>query len=87
MLIGAVFAKLLCLPALGLLLFTLFQFSPEVFLTGLLLLACPTAAISYVLATEMKGGPEFIVTTISISTLVSAVSFALWMETALWLNS
>lgn len=85
MLIGAVFTKLFCLPALGLLLFSLFRFPTESFLPGLLLLACPTAAISYVLATEMKGDPEFIVTTISVSTLVSAVSFTVWMEMALWL--
>ena len=86
MVFGAVFTKLFCLPAFGLFLYTIFRFPAENFLPGLLLLSCPTAAITYVMAKEMKGDPDFIVTTISVSTLLSAVSFTVWMEMALWLN-
>ncbi len=86
MVVGAVFIKLFCLPALGLCLYSIFRFPQESFLPGLLLLSCPTAAITYVMAKEMKGDPDFIVSTISVSTLLSAVSFAVWMGMALWLN-
>lgn len=81
--LGAVFVKLFCLPAFGLFLFSMFQLPTEYYLPGLLLLSCPTATITYVMAKEMKGDPDFVVTAISVSTLVSAVSFTMWMEMAL----
>ncbi len=80
---GAVFMKLFFLPALGLLIFKLFEFPAENYLPGLVLLACPIATVTYVMAKEMKGDPEFVVSTISASTLFSVISFTFWMEIVL----
>jgi predicted permease len=51
-------------------------------LPGLILLASPTATISYVMAKEMKGDADFAVAAISISTLLSAVTFTAWLNIA-----
>ncbi len=72
--------KLLLLPALGLGFFTLFGLPAKVYLPGLILLASPTATVVYVMAKEMNGDADFAVAAISGTTLLSAVTFFLWLN-------
>ena len=76
---GAVVIKLGILPAIGLMLYTYFNLKATEFLPGFILLACPTATIAYVMSKEMKADPDFAVSTISASTLLSAGTFTLWL--------
>ena len=77
--IGAVFFKLVLLPALGLLLFGLCHLRAEDYLPAVILLSSPTATVAYVMAREMHGDAEFTVATISASTLFSSLTFMLWL--------
>ena len=79
---GAILIKLMVLPGLGLLLFRVFGVSPAEYLPGLILLAAPTATVTYVLAREMHGAPEFAAASVSASTLLSAVTFSFWLMIA-----
>lgn len=74
--------KLVLLPGLGLTLYRLFGLPLNDYLPGLILLASPTATISYVMAKEMNGDTDFAVATISISTILSAVTFFVWLNIA-----
>jgi predicted permease len=46
------------------------------------LLASPTATVTYVMAKEMKGDSEFAVAAISLHTLLSAITFSIWLNVA-----
>lgn len=72
--------KLMILPGTGMILYRLFGLSPQEYLPGLILLASPTATISYVMAKEMNGDADFAVTAISASTMLSALTFFLWLN-------
>jgi len=74
--------KLVLMPALGYGLFRMFGLASQDFLPGLILLASPAATISYVMAKEMGGDPNFAVASISASTLLSSVTFTLWLKIA-----
>lgn len=74
--------KLLLLPAVGLAGFHLLHTSPQDYLPGLILLASPTATLTYVMAKEIGGDPDLAVSTISINTMLSAVTFTLWLKVA-----
>jgi len=74
--------KLLVLPGLGYIFFGLFGLSASSYLPGLILLAAPTATISYVMAREMNGDTEFAVAAISTNTLLSALTFLIWLNLA-----
>lgn len=74
--------KLMVLPALGFALYLVSGLSPEVYLPGLILLASPTATVTFVMANEMKGDPDFAVAAISASTLLSAITFTVWLNFA-----
>jgi hypothetical protein len=71
--------KLLLLPAIGFAFFRLLDFGSIEYLPALILLASPTATVSYVMATEMAGDADLATAAISITTLVSAVTFILWL--------
>jgi predicted permease len=77
--LGSVAIKLMVLPGIGLLLYHGVQLPPADYLPGLILLASPTATITYVMAREMHGDADFAVAAISASTLVSAATFSLWL--------
>jgi predicted permease len=49
------------------------------YLPALILLASPTATVSYVMALEMAGDADLATAAISITTLASAVTFTLWL--------
>jgi malate permease and related proteins len=77
--LGTGFMKLLALPALGIGLYHWLGLSPEQFLPGLILLASPTATITYVMAGEMEGSTELASAAISLNTLISAGTFVFWL--------
>jgi predicted permease len=79
---GAGFLKLIALPGVGYLLYVWAGLSPVDYLPGLILLAAPTATLTYVMATEMGGDTELAVAAISLNTLLSAVTFVLWLGVA-----
>jgi predicted permease len=72
--------KLLLLPATGLILFHLLNLHRIEYLPALILLASPTATVSYVMASEMAGDADMATAAISVTTLVSAVTFTLWLS-------
>jgi predicted permease len=76
----SVLLKLILLPALGWAGFALLSINPVDYLPALILLASPTATIVYVMGNEMHGNPDLATATISISTLVSALTFSFWLK-------
>ncbi|MBA3010454.1 MAG: AEC family transporter [Proteobacteria bacterium] len=78
--LAASLLKLLALPGLGLLIFTLFSLPVVEFLPAFILLASPTATLTFVMAKEMNGDPDFAVAAISGCTLLSGVSFSVWLH-------
>ncbi len=72
--------KLIILPLTGFLFFRIFKVPAEYQLSGLILLAAPSATISYVMAVELKGDPGFAATNISASTLFSALTYVFWLS-------
>lgn len=77
--------KLVVLPATGLFLFLFWGLDVEIFLPGLILLAAPSATISYIMAMEMDGDTQFAVAAISASTLFSALTYSVWLYLAVFL--
>lgn len=73
------FFKLLVLPSLGLLAFIWFDVSASQFLPAIILLASPTATVTYVMAGEMNGSPDLATAAISLTTLISCVTFVFWL--------
>lgn len=76
------FIKLFLLPALGFILYRLSDVALQGYLPGLILLASPTATITYVMAKEMNGDTDFAVAALSTSTILSAMTFSLWLHIA-----
>lgn len=74
--------KLLILPGTGFILYRSIHLTPQEYAPGLILLASPTATLTYVMAKEMNGDADFSVAAISASTLLSAVTFFLWLNLA-----
>jgi hypothetical protein len=71
--------KLAVLPAMGLGCFLWLGLSPEEFLPGFILLAAPTATVTYIMAGEMNGSTELAAATVSLNTLLSAATYLLWL--------
>jgi predicted permease len=74
------FLKLILMPAIGFSLFRLLNVMPEAYLPGIILLASPTATVTYVMAKEMQGDSDFAVAAISLNTLLSAVTYTIWLS-------
>jgi predicted permease len=72
--------KLILLPGTGFILYRAFDVLPEAYLPGVILLASPTATVTYVMAREMQGDSEFAVAAISLSTLLSAITYSIWLS-------
>ena len=72
--------KLLLMPACGLMLFRLFNVDSEWVLPAIILLAAPTATVTYVMAKEMHGDSDFAVVAISVNTLLSAITYTIWLS-------
>ncbi|MBW2238480.1 MAG: AEC family transporter [Deltaproteobacteria bacterium] len=76
------FLKLALLPGLGVIFYRLFHVDPQGYLPGLILLASPTATLTYVMAKEMNGDEDFAVAALSVCTMLSAVTFSIWLHIA-----
>jgi hypothetical protein len=74
--------KLILLPGLGFFLYRMFDIKLQDYLPGLILLAAPTATLTYVMAKEMNGDSDFAVAALSFCTLLSAVTFSIWLHIA-----
>ena len=74
--------KLILLPGLGLILYRSCNLALQDYLPGLILLASPSATLTYVMAKEMNGDTDFAVAAISISTMLSAITFTIWLTLA-----
>jgi predicted permease len=71
--------KLGLTPAIGFALCGLLHIAVSDFMPAVILLASPTATVSYVMAREMEGDADAAVVAISLSTLLSAVTFIFWL--------
>ena len=76
------FLKLIILPTVGFAAFVAIGIPAVGYLPCIILLASPTATVSYVMAREMAGDVNFAVAAISINTLLSAVTFSMWLKVA-----
>ena len=74
--------KLLILPGIGFGVFRYLKLPPALYLPALILLASPTATLTYVMAREIGGDDNFAVGAISMSTLLSAITFTFWLRVA-----
>jgi predicted permease len=74
--------KLILLPGLGLIFYRSCNLALQDYLPGLILLASPSATLTYVMAKEMNGDTDFAVAAISISTMLSAITFSIWLTLA-----
>ena len=77
--LSAGFLKLFVLPALGIAIYRWWGLSNEEFLPALILLAAPSATVTYVMAVEMKGSPEQASASVSTNTLLSSVAYIFWL--------
>jgi predicted permease len=77
-----VFLKLVFMPAVGLVVCRFAGIGASAYLPGLILLASPTATVTYVMARELRGDADFAVASISASTLISAATFTFWLTVA-----
>jgi len=73
------FLKLVALPGLGLLLYYLAGLQTRAMVPGLILLGAPTATLTFVMAQEMGGEVDLAVASVSFSTIMSALTYALWL--------
>jgi len=72
--------KLLVMPGLGLVIFASFSIPVPEYLPAFILLASPTATLAFVMAKKMNGDPDFAVAAISGCTLLSGITFSLWLH-------
>jgi malate permease and related proteins len=74
------FLKLVVLPAMGLALFEILGITIRDFLPGFILLAAPTATVTYVMASELDGSPGQASAAVSLCTLLSSLSYIAWLS-------
>ncbi len=74
--------KLLLLPFFGYLLFRFLGVKSVLAETGLILMASPSATISYVMAVEMGGKEELAAAAVTVSTLLSIFTYTFWIAVA-----
>lgn len=74
--------KLFIVPGIGFVVFRYLKTPPALYLPALILLASPTATLAYVMAREIGGDEHLAVGAISMSTLLSALTFFFWLHVA-----
>ncbi len=72
--------KIILLPALAYITFLLLGDTSITAKATVILLACPSAAVTYVVAQSMGGDPDLANATIVISTIASIFTFVLWLQ-------
>ncbi len=80
LIIAAGVLKLLLLPAIGVGIYRWLSVSRLEMLPGVILLAAPTATVTYIMAGEMGGAPSLASGIISASTLLSGLSYFMWLS-------
>lgn len=78
--LGIALLKLAVMPLFGYILLTAWHIPQASILPGVILLASPPATVTYVMANELGGDPELAATSVSVLTLVSAVSYILLLS-------
>ena len=74
------FLKVMVAPAIGFVLFKFFSVHPKDYLPGLIILSSPSATLTYIMAKEIGGDPDFAVAAISICTIISGLTYGLWLS-------
>ena len=74
--------KLVLLPLVGYLAYLGFGLEREAYMPGLVLLATPSATVTYVMAAEMHGSPDLASATVTLNTILSALTYTLWLGLA-----
>ncbi|WP_457551512.1 AEC family transporter [Desulfobacula sp.] len=74
------FLKVIIAPAIGLLLFKFLSVHPDDYIPGLIILCSPTATLTYIMAKEIGGDPDFAVAAISICTIISGLTYGVWLS-------
>jgi len=73
-------SKLLLMPAVGWFLHSRLGLAPSFLAPLIILLASPTATVTYVMSREMKGDPAFAAAAVSLITLISALTYVFWLS-------
>ena len=71
--------KLLLLPLTGFLIFSAVGVARTQAATAVILLASPSATVTYVMASEMGGKPDLAAAAVTVSTVISIVTYMLWI--------
>jgi hypothetical protein len=74
--------KLLVLPLTGLILFRLLDVSHALAVPSIILLSSPSATISYVMSAEMGGDSDLAAAAVTISTVLSIITYTFWLSVA-----
>ena len=74
------FIKLVMLPGIALVLFSAWSMSGADRLPIMIILASPTATVAYVMAGEMGGDTDLAAAAISLCTILSSISFLIWLN-------
>jgi hypothetical protein len=78
--VGAGVLKLLFLPLVGLVFYGILRVPAAQFIPGLILLASPTATVTYVMASEMQGSTDLASAAVTMNTLASCLTFIFWLS-------
>ncbi|HJX14976.1 MAG TPA: hypothetical protein VJ386_04530, partial [Candidatus Deferrimicrobiaceae bacterium] len=71
--------KTLLLTAIAVALYRWMGLSGQDLRVGVIMMGCPTAVITYVMASQLKGDPDLAGTIIVLSTAASAVTISGWL--------
>jgi hypothetical protein len=71
--------KLLLLPFIGFLIFRFLDVGTVQTEMAVILLASPSATVTYVMASEMGGKPELAAAAVTVSTMISIATYTLWI--------
>jgi len=74
------FFKVMVAPAIGFILFKVLSVHSDNYLPGLIILSSPSATLTYIMAKEIGGDPDFAVAAISICTIISGLTYGLWLS-------
>lgn len=76
---GASALKTVLLAGMGLALYRWMGLAGDDLRVGAIMLGCPTAVITYVMASQLRGDPDLAGTIVIVSTAVSAVTITAWL--------
>ena len=71
--------KVVLLTAMGLVVYRALGVSGDDLRVGTIMLGCPTAVVTYVMASQLKGDPDLAGTIVIVSTAASAFTITGWL--------